>query len=567
MNQKTNQQIRPIQLAYLFAILGVFILYICIIATRNTDFTDYTSQNYMDISDQIRLSPDSDELINLRKLGDYCDNGSEHLSLFYRIPELTRDATLVYRSKDVYTHLYIDDSLIYETDVPDSRLYNRSPGNLWNEVIIAKEYSGSLMKLTLDIVYDSNAITADNFYLGDGMNIIQHYVHTKLFAIILSLFMILMGIALILLDIISQNRTMYMGHALLFLGIYSILIGTWSLLETNVIQFFVRDQRILQFSNNIIMILGSMPLFMFLDYIYNVLQNKFTKIFCIIDLIYIWFCIIAQFTGIFDLHDLLVGSEVAILISSIMVFGWIIYAYIHSRHTKEDITPILLQMIGISALSFTAFTILNRHTAGDFSDRAGTLRIGMFFFIAFFGASSQIQSNRLIEKGMKYNVVKTLAYKDGLTSLGNRTAYLERLDSYPQAALQRLGIVFLDINNLKLVNDHQGHELGDQLIQTGASIIQNSFGAYGRSYRTGGDEFCVFIEAVNLENTYQAAANTFNKMIATANADPKLPFQIQIAHGFAICEDMTPEKLKEAIDLADQAMYENKAALKAQSNT
>lgn len=58
------------------------------------------------------------------------------------------------------------------------------------------------------------------------------------------------------------------------------------------------------------------------------------------------------------------------------------------------------------------------------------------------------------------------------------------------------GIAFLDINNLKVINDQKGHEMGDCLLKAASDIIQNRFGKFGKSYRIGGDEFCVLLENV-----------------------------------------------------------------------
>ena len=55
---------------------------------------------------------------------------------------------------------------------------------------------------------------------------------------------------------------------------------------------------------------------------------------------------------------------------------------------------------------------------------------------------------------------------------------MEQLDAYgsnPKEIMQ-LGIVYLDVNNLKMVNDNQGHDFGDELIRGAAKIIEGSFG-------------------------------------------------------------------------------------------
>lgn len=561
---KTKRSFRPFHILYLIAMLCIIILIMRISFTKSGNYVDKTAKHYAEIDSEIRLDPQSTEVLNLRKLSKYFDKDTKTFNLYYRIPELTRDTTLIYRSKDVYTTVYADDTKIYETNVPQSPLYNASPGNLWNEVIIDKSYSGKMLTIKVDIVYDTNAVTVDNLFLGDGTNILIHFVHEKLFSIFVSILMILIGIIFIMVNMISHNRAVYLGNGLLYLGIYSLLIGIWCLLETNVIQFFASDQRILQLCNNIIMATAMLPLFLYLDYTYDVLKHPITCAFCGADLIYMYVCIIAQFTDLSDMHNLLFGSHIALVFGAFLFLCWMIYECILCKREKRDMLPVFLHMGGILALMISMMIEYGRFMNGDFADRAGLLRIGSLLFVIFFGASTQIQTNKLITKGTKYNVVKTLAYKDGLTSLGNRTAYLEKIDSYVGSEVQKLGIVYLDVNNLKKVNDNQGHEAGDELIQKAAYIIENSFGINGHVYRVGGDEFCVFLDDVALENTYHQSKILFEQLLEKANHDPKKAFDIRIAHGFAICREMDKDKIQDAIAAADQAMYDNKAALKNQ---
>lgn len=565
MGQTKKHGFRPLHVAYMIAFFGMMMLIVCISLTRTKNYNDNTKKNYSDITLSWHLSPDSNEEIDFRNLSQYCDDDATSFFLYYRLPKLDRDTTLIYRSKDVYTSIYVNGTRIYETSVPDSRFYNKSPGNLWNEVFIDRSYSEQILKLQADLVYDSKSLVVDNFFLGDASNIIVNFVHDRLFAIFVSILMTLIGVILIILNFISQNRSVYMGHGLFYLGIYSFLIGMWCLLETNVLQFFSSDQRILQLCNNIIMITAMLPLFLYLDYTYEVFQNKFTKILCCIDIIYIYICVIAQFTGLSNMHNLLIGSQLGLIIGSLMFFGWMLYECYLAHKKKDNLMPILLQLLGIGSLTFSMFFQYSKFMNGDYADRAGMLRVGSLFFVLFFSASTHIQTNKLIAKGMKYNVVKALAYSDGLTNAGNRTAYLEKIESYSHSNVAALGIVYLDINNLKYVNDNLGHELGDELIKQASTIIDESFGKYGKSYRIGGDEFCVLIEHPELGAIYNKAYETFSKLIEEANAGNPLPVKIQIAHGFSVCTEMTKEKIQEAIDTADHLMYENKAMLKSKN--
>ena len=157
----------------------------------------------------------------------------------------------------------------------------------------------------------------------------------------------------------------------------------------------------------------------------------------------------------------------------------------------------------------------------DRIDRAGLVRMGMLTMSLCFGISSQIRTHRLLEQGLKYDLISHLAYSDGLTGLGNRTAYLEQLQEYEEnaASFSQVGVVYLDVNNLKKVNDTQGHEFGDQLIRLAAHIIEESFGRFGKAYRIGGDEFCVLITGYDTQEQYEKGLALFQQLVAEANRE------------------------------------------------
>lgn len=233
---------------------------------------------------------------------------------------------------------------------------------------------------------------------------------------------------------------------------------------------------------------------------------------------------------------------------------------------KDDkpITGCALQLSGICALWLFGFCESFRFSYADKMDRAEFIRIGMLIFVICFAISSQIETYKIIENGLKFDIISNLAYSDGLTGLGNRTAYLEQLEQYAggEEELEHLGIVFLDVNNLKKVNDNQGHEKGDELITIASRIISDSFGRFGKAYRIGGDEFCVLMTGDDLQERYEKALAEFQMLIDEANKAKWYTYEIQIANGFAICNDISKKNIDETIMMADDAMYVNKNLLK-----
>lgn len=552
---------KSMKILYLFGLIGMVLILIAIPVFKTSREKTVEYSDYERI-EQGWYTRENGNNVDFSKLGSYMDEDKGVLTICYTLPELSEDVTLCYRSKDVGTKVFLEGEQIYETKVDESPFYNRSPGNLWNMVKVPKEYSQKTLELEISMVYDTSAVTVDHVYLGDKGDIMHDLIKSKIGALLISLIVILMGAVLIFMDVMPFYHRHAKNHASFYLGLYAMLVGLWSLLETNVLQFFVEDMRLIQLLDNMVMITDNLPLLLYLNCYYRIFRNFAMRMFGYLQVCYILLCAGMQFSGTMDMHDLLKGSWLFSYSNDAIMIGliiWMVWKY-HKTKTVDRRTKI--QMLGILILIVSALISVLRYTAADTMDRAEYLRGGMFGFIVCLAVSSQLNTYRLMEKGMKYNIVKHLAYMDGLTGLGNRTAYLEKLEELEQKGEGSLGIVFLDINNLKQVNDHIGHEAGDQLICLVAELVDATFGKEGHAYRIGGDEYCVLIEGETLYSRYKQRLDEFEHRIGEENKKEEVPYFVQVAQGFAICDQLVTSKIDQTIAEADGRMYSDKARQK-----
>lgn len=559
-----------ISILYAIGLLGMFAILVLIFMTKEEPANQMQNAGYEDISESWTLDKNGQKSVDVRMLGKYMDAESGVLSIYYQLPQLQSDIGLIYRSKDVYTSMFVDGQKIYETSVYDSKWYNSSPGNLWNVLTINSKYSGKCIEMQIHMVYDNDAVTVDSLMLGDKTAIILSIVGDNMFGIMVSLLLILTGVVLIVIDFLPSYERARKNHSLFWVGLFAFLTGIWCLIETNVLQFGVKDMRILQLIDNMIMIVDSMPLLMYLECEYEIFKHRIARIIAYINVVYILVCVGIQYVNIIDLHNMLHGAIMIMMATDAVLFIWVICMLIKRIKEKQPILNCTLQIMGICSLWILGILESVRSLNLDRVDRAGLVRVGMLLLCLFFAASSQIEAYKIVMHGLKYDLISKLAYSDGLTGLGNRTAYMEQLEAYESVDTanepMQLGIVYFDVNNLKKVNDKQGHEVGDQLIQAAADIIKESFGLYGKSYRIGGDEFCVLMTGDSLCSDYEKGQAAFVKAIQEKNNSHKYDFDIQIAHGFAVCEELTNHKIDEAVALADSRMYEDKMKLKSNCN-
>lgn len=117
---------------YVLGLLGMLVIVVAVYITREFREGGERVADYTDISDEWTLDSEGTKPVDLGSLGEYMDEETGVLSIYHRLPLMDGDESLVFRSKDVYTKLLIDEKVVYETKVYESRFYNRSPGNLWN---------------------------------------------------------------------------------------------------------------------------------------------------------------------------------------------------------------------------------------------------------------------------------------------------------------------------------------------------------------------------------------------------------------------------------------------------
>lgn len=557
-----------ITISYIIGLLGMLSILVLIGISREKQVLKTQQDDmYQDITASWTLDREGTKPVNVKKLGEYMDAEIGVLSMYYQLPELNEDISLVYRSKDVYTRVLVDEDVLYETDVYESRLYNKSPGNLWNVLTINSKYSAKCIEVQIYMVYDTDAVTVDSLYLGDKAEIILGIFADKMLGIVISLLLILLGIVLVVADFLPSYGRIKTHHGLAWIGLYAFFTGLWCLIETNVLQLCVEDMRILQLTDNMLMMVSNMPLLLYLDSEYKIFQNRIMRILAYIYVGFMYVCVAVQYSDIGDLHHMIIGIIAIMTGTDLILLIWIVRMFVQLKKEKKPLLNCALQLSGVCALCFFSIYESIRSSNVDQMDRAGLIRIGMLILCFCFALSSQIETYKIVEQGMKYDFVSKLAYSDGLTGLGNRTAYLERLEEYGSLEKrgEQLGIVYLDVNDLKKVNDSQGHDIGDDLITIAAKIIEDSFGHFGKSYRIGGDEFCVLMEGTDLEEKYVRGLETFKQLVDETNQTKGHAFEVQIAHGFAVCEEFTRGKIDEAIATADNAMYDNKMELKRNS--
>jgi diguanylate cyclase (GGDEF)-like protein len=152
-----------------------------------------------------------------------------------------------------------------------------------------------------------------------------------------------------------------------------------------------------------------------------------------------------------------------------------------------------------------------------------------------------------------------LSLIDELTGLYNRRRFFILTEQYLKVAVRTkksLLLLFIDMDNLKWINDHHGHNKGDQALIDFANILKKTFRESDIIARIGGDEFVVLSESTD-ENGEILMTRLYEN-IKDYNAKRSHPYILSISMGTTQFDPEYPISIDELLSKADALMYAQK---------
>ena len=192
------------------------------------------------------------------------------------------------------------------------------------------------------------------------------------------------------------------------------------------------------------------------------------------------------------------------------------------------------------------------------------LRLG-FYLALLAGASTEVRAywQRLeadrIERERLIGELQELSLTDPLTGLHNRRSFIAateqemRLHSRTGPSLY---CVFIDLDDMKGINDRFGHEAGDEALRHTAELLRSSFRSSDLLARLGGDEFCVLI----VEGDPERAVDRLRESLRETPPREGVPYSLRLSIGLARFDPSTHRSVEELIAAADRKMYEDKTS-------
>ncbi len=462
---------------------------------------------------------------------------------------------LWFKSKNAYITVQIggEERIRISESEDAAALYGKAPGTNWICVPLETTDAGAVIEIHFYTNYSDGSAYIDDMSVGNAVGSLRSTFSGMLLGTILCLLMLFFGAALIIVFTMVRLFTKNMPAELLYLGLWVFFTSIWSMSELRVMQLFTaRNAGIFHNLTCTSLMLIAMPIILYFKKDLDRRSRLIVPGLMILTALNFLVCTVLHFTGIADFHETLLFTQITIGICAVFViYANIMRLFKNPEHSKTDIPPAICMML----VAVGGVLDIAMYKLGISKDSSLLTRIALFLYAIALGVNSVMYIIQMMRKGMKADIVAHLAYEDGLTGLGNRTAYSERLEEITGS----VSVIFVfDINNLKYVNDNIGHQAGDELIKTGADIILSVFGKIGKCYRTGGDEFVCLGEGNNIDA--EAISEEFYTQIRTFNKSGVLGFPLMIALGWEKYDGEGNIEL--AVDSADHKMYQKKLELK-----
>ena len=222
--------------------------------------------------------------------------------------------------------------------------------------------------------------------------------------------------------------------------------------------------------------------------------------------------------------------------------------------------------VGQRTVNWPGWIVISKISKNIINDELSKQRNFMIFFFILVGGGLTIGMILFRQANKKRNIaerkVKHLALYDSLTNLANRALFADRLKLHLreiERLNKNLGLMYLDLDKFKPVNDQFGHQVGDEVLKVVSSRIVSCVRKTDTVARLGGDEFAILLPNFgckeNLIELSERIIEEVSKKIIIGEQVCQLGISIGISY-----TDNAQEAGENLIHCADKAMYEGKAS-------
>lgn len=238
--------------------------------------------------------------------------------------------------------------------------------------------------------------------------------------------------------------------------------------------------------------------------------------------------------------------------------------YVHKDYFAGGTFKTIGVAMIITAISELAFTLYS-DVYGVFNMLGHMLKIVSYYFIY-----SGIAKQGIDEPyNMMSAEIKDMAIKDGLTCIYNREGMYKLAKNKIQRVLREngsLGVLMMDLDRFKIINDKHGHLFGDEVLRTFARVLNDNIREGDIACRYGGDEFVVLAQGVNHDKLINLK-NRIHDAVETWIAKDERLQTLGISIGISLMEPGQISDIDTLVEAADGNMYIEKQKKRGKLHT
>lgn len=450
------------------------------------------------------------------------------------------DQTLAFYMVHHEAEVWLDGELVYRQTLAEGNRVGRTPGSNWVLIPLRAEDAGREVRVVLTPVYRIVLHRAVEFRVGSLYEFYRAQLRQDLPQLILAVVCIALGVLMMVVSPLLYRLRRTGDRDQFFLGSLTLLLGIWKGADTRFTPFlFESNPQVLSYLSLGALFLAPIPAALYLRGRFEKSGEKPLQAAALAASCAAAAALLIQVLGAADLRQILPLAHAMIILTALTVLT---VALVQKRrgkmaHRTRSWRLSLLLACGVVA------DLAIYYWSGNSSGLGFTLLAFLVYALTLFVMNIADTNRR--------------ANTDLYTGLISKNRW-EELVEHRNPAEEPVGMIMLDLNGLKQVNDNLGHEMGDKMIGAFANVLRNIIPPTNTICRWGGDEFTVLIT-----NATRAKVEEYLNRIAEAveayNRSGEKP-EIHYAAGYALGEEFPGLSHRELLTRADERMYGNKQA-------
>ena len=432
----------------------------------------------------------------------------------------------------------VDGQQVFSLQSSDKDPVARSVSSNWCIIPLEPEDAGKRFTVELTPLIADMLPREVEFLVGSNYNIVLGQLREDTPQLIMAMLCIALGLIIFLIQCYLQIFTGTSQWDQMFMGVFSVILGIWRITDIRSAPLiFSGNPKLLGYVSIGMLFLASPALIQFVSIHFREKQARKVYILTIVISALGMVALLGQLMGRFDMEESRILSHIALVVGMVMVVIASFYGGKGSKDAKKQLNWKLLPLLAVGI----ALDILIYYVRRSSSDLIYTCLFFLIFLsISFIGG---------------FRETSRMVYRDVRTGLYNKVRWNELMQT---EADSHMGILVIDMNGLKRVNDTYGHEAGDRMIIAFADILRNTLPSSCVICRWGGDEFMVMFTRTSRKNLDYYTDALYRATEEYNSTGPEV--ELYFAMGAVLAEEHPGMSCSEMARLADERMYHNKQA-------